>query len=94
MTAATRRRFLVKGHVQDVGFRAFALMNAERLGVIGWVRNLPDGRIVEVVAEADVHTLRTFEEQLRLGPPAADVQIVERVEADESEQLQGFEVRY
>ena len=42
-------RFLVQGLVQGVGFRYFVYRSADRLGLSGFVRNLPDGR-VEVVA--------------------------------------------
>jgi acylphosphatase len=88
-----RRRYFAKGQVQGVGFRIFALRAAESLTVHGWVRNLPDGRTVEIVGEADIHTLRAFEGQLRLGPEGAIVQILERVDADEDETLSGFEIR-
>jgi acylphosphatase len=88
-----RRRYFAKGQVQGVGFRIFALRAAESLTVHGWVRNLPDGRTVEIVGEADVNTLRAFEGQLRLGPDGAIVQILERVDADVDEALSGFEIR-
>ncbi|HYU80410.1 MAG TPA: acylphosphatase [Vicinamibacterales bacterium] len=70
------RRFLVSGRVQGVGFRYFTQDIAEREGVSGRVRNLPDGR-VEVVAEGDEETLGRFEAALRRGPSHARVDDVE-----------------
>ena len=93
MSEAIRRRYFAKGSVQGVGYRMFALRAAESLSVNGWVRNLPDGRTVEVVGEADTNTLRAFEGQLRVGPEGAVVQILERVDPDEDEELSGFEIR-
>jgi acylphosphatase len=65
-------RYLVEGKVQGVGFRYFALKEAETLGVAGFARNLPDGR-VEVVAEAAEEVLSDFEARLREGPAFARV---------------------
>jgi acylphosphatase len=45
-----RREIFFSGRVQGVGFRATAHALARRFGVVGFVRNLPDGR-VELVAE-------------------------------------------
>jgi len=59
--------YLVKGKVQGVGFRYFVAREAKRLGVSGWVRNLPDGR-VETRAEGDEQTLAAFESSLNKGP--------------------------
>ncbi len=67
----------VSGRVQGVGFRDFTRSQARRLGVAGWVRNLPDGR-VEVWAEGEPDALSAFVEQVRRGPRAAlvtDVQM-------------------
>jgi acylphosphatase len=50
---------------------------AEKLGVVGWVTNLPDGR-VEVVAKAPAETLSAMEESLRAGPRMARVEGVEK----------------
>ena len=50
MRAMAAYRYLVSGRVQGVGYRYFVLREAERLGLAGFARNLPDGR-VEVVAE-------------------------------------------
>jgi acylphosphatase len=47
------------GRVQGVGFRYGAGDIASQLGISGWVKNLPDGR-VEVLAEADEKVLKDF----------------------------------
>jgi acylphosphatase len=70
-------RYLVDGLVQGVGYRYFVMREAAALGVSGFARNLPDGR-VEVVAEASDDTLSDFEGRLREGPSFASVSGVER----------------
>jgi acylphosphatase len=70
-------RYVVRGRVQGVGFRYFALRAAESLGVSGFARNLPDGT-VEVLGEAGEPVLADFEAQLRAGPGFAQVEDVER----------------
>ena len=70
------RRFVISGRVQGVGFRYFALEAAERDGIHGWVRNLPDRR-VEAVAEGDAEAIERFERALRHGPAGARVDGVE-----------------
>jgi acylphosphatase len=66
------KRFLVSGRVQGVGFRYFTQAAADRDGLTGWVRNLPDGR-VEVFAEGDAEALTRFERAVRAGPSGARV---------------------
>lgn len=67
-----RVRVLVDGRVQGVAYRFFAEKYAARLGVTGWVRNLPDGR-VEVVAEGTSDRVEAFLERLKEGPSLARV---------------------
>jgi acylphosphatase len=71
-------RYYVSGRVQGVGYRYFVLREAEALGIAGFARNLPDGR-VEVVAEGGEEAVRRFEERLGQGPAFAAVTGVERV---------------
>jgi acylphosphatase len=73
-------RYSVNGRVQGVGYRYFVLREAESLGITGFARNLPDGR-VEVVAEGPEEALARFEARLREGPAFASVTSVERVDA-------------
>jgi acylphosphatase len=73
------KHYLVRGQVQGVGFRYFALSAAERFGVKGFVRNLYNGD-VEVHAEADEASLKLFRQELARGPRMA--QVTEVVESD------------
>ena len=70
---AKRLHVFVSGHVQGVFFRAHAKEKAQSLGLRGWVRNLPDGR-VEIAAEGDVEKLTALLEWLQEGSPAARVE--------------------
>ena len=81
-------RFLISGRVQGVYFRAYARDEARSLGLRGWVRNLPDGR-VEALAQGDPAKLKAFESWCRKGPPFARVQDVEVVE-EEAESMEPF----
>src|SRR5690606_30291099 len=63
---------IVAGEVQGVSFRAYTQREAERLGLTGYARNLPDGR-VEVLAcgiEDQIQSLLTW---LQQGSPLAKV---------------------
>jgi acylphosphatase len=71
-----RVRALLSGRVQGVGFRFFAEEWADRLGVGGYARNLPDGRL-EVVAEGPEEAVREFLDAVRRGPKSAVVTGVE-----------------
>jgi acylphosphatase len=70
-------RFLVSGLVQGVGFRWFVARHARTLGLVGYARNLPDGR-VEVVVSGPEESLPALEQLLRAGPANAQVERVER----------------
>jgi acylphosphatase len=66
----------VSGRVQGVWFRASTRDAARRLGLTGWVRNLPDGR-VDAVFEGAEEALRRMLEWCRIGPPGARIDHVE-----------------
>ena len=72
-------RLVLRGRVQGVGFRWFTRHAARDLGVVGRVRNLPDGS-VEVHAAADPETLARFVERLREGPPASRITAIDEQE--------------
>jgi acylphosphatase len=66
------RRYLISGRVQGVGFRYFTKDAADREGVGGWVRNLPDGR-VEAMVEGEEEAVTRVERALWQGPGGARV---------------------
>ena len=86
------RHVLVSGRVQGVGFRWYARETAERLGLGGWVKNLPDGR-VELLLEGREPAVEAMLVWLERGPPAAHVKNLEVVERA-SEGLRTFSVRH
>jgi acylphosphatase len=74
------RRWFVRGLVQGVGFRHFAWNGAMALGLVGYARNLDDGR-VEVYAVGAEEKLSQFAALLHQGPRYSDVRGVEEQEA-------------
>ena len=71
-----RRRGLVHGHVQAVGFRASCLRRAAEAGVGGWVRNTEHGD-VEAVFEGPRPSVEALVAWCREGPPWARVEGIE-----------------
>lgn len=77
---------VVEGRVQGVGFRWFVRQEARRLGVAGWVRNLPDGS-VELTVGGEMAAARRLIEYVRVGPESADVRDVRVAEVQLDDQL-------
>jgi acylphosphatase len=74
--AAVRKRVVVTGRVQGVGFRAACAAQARAFGVAGTVRNLPDGR-VEATFEGDADAVEALVAWCERGPSYAHVRHVE-----------------
>jgi len=86
-----RRRVVVHGFVQGVGFRVSLARAADSRGVAGWVRNRPDGA-VEAVLEGEPAAVGSVVRWCGDGPRGAEVSEVETF-AEEAEGLSGFTVR-
>jgi acylphosphatase len=84
-------RFLVEGKVQGVFFRASTRVQALGLGLRGWARNLPDGR-VEVVAMGEARALDALAQWLEDGPPAARVDAVQREDVADHGTADDFDI--
>lgn len=76
------RRFRITGKVQGVYFRHSARIEAERLALTGYARNLPDGS-VEVVARGPVGAVERLRQWLHRGPKMARVESVAELELDQ-----------
>ena len=92
MTGPRRVHLVIQGRVQGVFFRDSALRQAQELGISGWVRNLPDGR-VEAQAQGTPEAVETFITWCRAGPPAARVDDVRIQEMPPQQEPASFEVR-
>ena len=86
------RRYVVSGKVQGVGFRFFTEDAARREGLMGFVRNLKDGR-VEVVVVGENDAISRFERALGGGPPLSTVTDIAIEEQLPVIGLVGFEIR-
>ena len=89
--AAVARHVSVTGRVQGVFFRSWTREQASELGVTGWVRNCPDGR-VDVHLEGDEAAVQQLLERLRRGPPSARVEDVHLWDVEPCD-FDDFEVR-
>ena len=87
------RRFIVKGDVQGVGFRYFTLRAARSLGIVGRVRNLPDGS-VEAIAEGSQGAIESFMRELRRGPSHSHVNSVDETEVPATGNYKDFDLFY
>lgn len=88
-----RVRVFAGGRVQGVAFRFYAEKCAGRLGITGWARNLPDGR-VEVLAEGPAKNVDRFLDQLRRGPDLARVDSFDVLREEATGEFADFRVVY
>lgn len=91
--AKLRVHLVIEGRVQGVWFRDSTRRQAQSLGVSGWVRNLPDGR-VEVLAEGETDRVERFVDWCHKGPKAAHVTRVIRDDEPWQGNTDSFDVRY
>lgn len=69
---SSRANLIVIGQVQGVFYRASTLEQAQQLGLVGWVMNLPDGS-VEIMVEGRRYAIEDLISWCRQGPPASRV---------------------
>ena len=85
---------LVYGRVQGVFFRDFTYQLANKLGIVGYVRNHHDGKTVEVLAEGERVKLLELIEKLQNGPPRARVTKLKSTWSDYSGKYSCFIIKY
>lgn len=88
-----RCHIIVAGVVQGVFYRAHTEDMARKLGLTGWVRNLPDGS-VEVIAEGEESALEEFTKWCRRGPPSAIVSEVKTNFSKPTGEFNSFKIKF
>ena len=91
-TFKSRVHIYVSGRVQGVFFRARTVQLSVRLGLTGWVRNLPDGR-VEGLFEGEEEAVKAVLEFCRQGPRGAVVEDVVVVSETFKGEFSAFSIR-
>lgn len=93
MTGKVARKFFINGDVQGVGFRFFAQRAAARHQIVGYVKNLDDGR-VEALAEGPARNVEAFKHELATGPRFSSVDHVEEINLDPSGVYSSFRIEH
>ena len=88
-----RVRMIVKGKVQGVFYRDYVRIEAEKIGVLGFVRNLHD-KTVEVVADGSEVQINKFIQACRKGSFLASVDDVKVADYNGDEEFEEFEIRF
>lgn len=86
-----RLHLIVFGQVQGVFYRAQAKKQAGELGLVGWVRNNPDGT-VELMAEGENEVLENLVEWAKSGPGHAKVEGVQEDWSKATGEFSSFEI--
>jgi acylphosphatase len=87
-----RRMVRITGMVQGVNFRFFTKQNADRLGVNGWVRNLPDGSVAGCF-EGDEAAVLALLDWCRIGSPYGRVDSVEVENQEYAGEFNSFTIK-
>jgi len=87
-----RAHIIISGRVHAVGFRLTAFNTAEDLGLVGFVRNLPNGA-VEIVAEGKEENLQELISWCKRGPAGAAVRKVDVNFGEATGEFENFEIK-
>src|SRR5437588_2143025 len=93
MADKVARKFFLSGDVQGVGFRFFTQRAAARHQVVGYVKNLDDGR-VEALAEGPMKSVEAFKHELATGPRFSSVDHIEEINLDPSGSYSAFRIEH
>ncbi|MGC8976330.1 MAG: acylphosphatase [Candidatus Ratteibacteria bacterium] len=88
-----RYHIYISGRVQGVGFRWYAQRIAKNIDILGWVKNLPDGK-VEIVAEGNEENLERFIEELKKGYLGGNIRNIEKIEEKYTGEFKNFQIRF
>ena len=93
MPGKIARRLFISGDVQGVGYRFFAQRAAARHQILGYVRNLDDGR-VEAFAEGPAPNVEAFKHELATGPRFGFVDQIEEINVEPTGNYSSFRIEH
>ena len=93
MKEKTRAHMVVSGRVQGVFFRQNTLNKAKELGVFGWVKNLPDGKL-EAVFEGEKKKVEEIVNWAEKGPASVEVSDIKVKWQGYKGEFKGFKLKY
>ncbi len=85
-------RFFVQGTVQGIFFRQFVKENAEKLGLLGFVRNLTESGNVEIIVEGDGDKIERLSDIVKKGPKHSQIRHVQIEERKWSGEFKEFKI--
>lgn len=88
-----RKRLIVNGKVQGVGFRHFAKLEAIKHGITGFVRNKIDGSVL-IEAQGDDVALESFVASMHIGPAYSEITTIEMFDLVNKDSESGFIVTF
>ena len=89
----SRYHLFISGKVQGVGFRFRTKIKAKKLGLVGWVKNLDDGR-VEIVAEGEEEKLNELVDWVKSSPFLSKVEEVKLLKEEPRNEFDNFTILY
>ena len=87
-----RVHVVIRGDVQNVGFRSWTKAKAGHFGVAGWVKNTDDGAVEAVFEAEDEKKVDELVEECRRGPPGSYVEGVDVEEEVFRGEFEGFDI--
>ena len=89
-----RFKLAITGKVQGVFFRDFAKQNANKLGLVGYAKNLRNG-VLEIVVQGEEAKLQGYVKLCKSGPMFAEVKGVDvsELQIDYLEEYEFFDIR-
>lgn len=82
----------IEGRVQGVFFRKYVEIEANKLGVKGWVRNLDDGRVEVIAQHENKDLLVNLIQKCRKGPPSANILFITEMYEPVVEEFNSFNI--
>jgi len=86
------KRLFLSGKVQGVSFRFHSCEEATKLKLLGFARNLPDGR-VEILVAGPLKSVEQFMNWAKKGPPEGKVENIEVLDVNEKMPTEPFYIR-